>query len=380
MKKIALIVPGGMDRSGTHRVIPALLWLIKRLARRHDVHVFSLQEESDLPAYSLHGATVHACGAAGPFERRLWALRSIFDEQRRQRFDLFHAFWANPSGAVAALAGGILQCPVVVHLAGGELAAIDEISYGGQSRLRGRLQVALALTLADSVTAPSWPMCQAAARKGCRAIRVPLGVDLEAWPVRPPRSRDPNRPPRLLHVGSLNRVKDQTTLLRAASIMARRGLSFRLGIVGVDTLDGRIQELSQYLGVRDRTEFHGFLPHERLRRMMEDADLLLMSSRHEAGPLVLLEAAVVGVPCVGTAVGHIAEWAPSAAIAVPVGDATALAEETLALLADEPRRQRLARAAYERALREDADFSAQQVEAVYSDLLGRDSGAFKTND
>ncbi len=37
---------------------------------------------------------------------------------------------------------------------------------------------------------------------------------------------------------------------------------------------------------------------------------MIISSRHEAGPLAVLEAAVKGVPTVGTAVGHIAEWAP----------------------------------------------------------------------
>ena len=44
---------------------------------------------------------------------------------------------------------------------------------------------------------------------------------------------------------------------------------------------------------------------------------MIISSRHEAGPLAVLEAATVGVPTVGTAVGDIAEWAPSAALAVP---------------------------------------------------------------
>ena len=53
---------------------------------------------------------------------------------------------------------------------------------------------------------------------------------------------------------------------------------------------------------------------------MREAHVSVISSRHEAGPVVALEAAAVGVPTVGTAVGHIAEWAPDAALAVPVGD------------------------------------------------------------
>ena len=44
--KIALIVPGGVDRSGTHRIIPCLLWLVERLVAAGDeVHIFALQQE-----------------------------------------------------------------------------------------------------------------------------------------------------------------------------------------------------------------------------------------------------------------------------------------------------------------------------------------------
>jgi len=69
----------------------------------------------------------------------------------------------------------------------------------------------------------------------------------------------------------------------------------------------------------------------------------------------MLEAATVGVPTIGTAVGHIAEWAPAAAIAVPVGDSAALAEAIRRVLVDEDLRMRIARAAVRRAIAEDAD-------------------------
>jgi glycosyltransferase involved in cell wall biosynthesis len=102
---------------------------------------------------------------------------------------------------------------------------------------------------------------------------------------------------------------------------------------------------------------------------MQQAHVSVISSRHEAGPLALLEAAAVGVPTVGTAVGHIMEWAPEAAVAVPIGNAEALAAALRQVLADEALRLRLARAAQLWALREDADYTAACFDTVYSELL-----------
>ena len=123
-----------------------------------------------------------------------------------------------------------------------------------------------------------------------------------------------------MHVASLNRVKDQGTLLRALRVLADRGRDFHLDVIGEDTLGGETQALAAELGVAERIRFHGFLPQREVRRVVEAAHVAVVSSRHEAGPLVVLEAAAAGVPTVGTAVGHIAEWSPQAAIAVPCLD------------------------------------------------------------
>jgi glycosyltransferase involved in cell wall biosynthesis len=123
-----------------------------------------------------------------------------------------------------------------------------------------------------------------------------------------------------------------------------------------------------HLNLAHATTFHGFLTQRQLRPIVERAHVNVVSSLHEAGPLVVLESAVVGVPTVGTAVGHVAEWAPDAALAVPVGDAAALAAAIARLIADEDLRLRLAAEASRRALTQDADHTAALFEALYADL------------
>ncbi|MEO8746255.1 MAG: glycosyltransferase family 4 protein [Rhodanobacter sp.] len=369
--KIALVVPGGVDRSGEFRVIPALLALIERLARVHEVHVFVLRQEAAPCNWKLVGASIHNIGDGWT---PLRAIVAICLEHRHAPFDLLHAIFSGSCSLVAVAAAKLLRLPSLVHIAGGELVALHGIDYGGRRKWKGRLREAMVLRGTDTITAASAPIIDSLHALGLHGRRVPLGVDLRRWPPLAPRPRCAEQA-RLIHVASLNRVKDQRTLLRALAAVAASGQAFRMDIVGVDTLRGEMQRLAHQLGLERHVRFHEFKTQRELRPLVESADLLVLSSLHEAGPLVLLEAAVAGVPAVGTAVGHLAEWAPSAALAVPVDDWAALAHVIKRMLGDEELRLRLARNAQHRAILEDADNTVQAFECLYVQLLRPFAGA-----
>jgi len=363
--RIALVVPGGVDRSGEHRVIPALLALIRRLALRDEVHVLALRQEDDACDWDLAGARIHNVGSR---RTRLRAVRAVCEMHRSSHFALVHAVWSGACGQVAVAAAALLGIPSLIHVAGGELVALPEIGYGGRLRWRGRISEGMVLRAASVITAASAPVVEMISRLGFRAERVPLGVDLDSWPARAPVRRTIGSPARLVHVASLNRVKDQAALLRALAELTQRGVSFELDVVGEDALQGEIQALAVQLGLAARVTFHGFLTRRRLRPIVEAADLMIISSRHETGPVAVLEAAVAGVPTVGTCVGHIAEWAPRAALSVPVGDWAALAGAIGRMLEDEELRLGIAREAHARALAEDADYTAACFRGLYATL------------
>ena len=363
--KIALIVPGGVDRSGTHRVIPALLALIKRLAVRHDLHVCALRQEDEASSWELDGARIHNLGARCT---RTQAVRTLIAAHRQSPFRLTHSIFSGGAGLLAASTARILGIPSLIHVTGGELVAMRDIGYGGRLTWKGRLREWMVLRAASLVTTSSEPMVAELARLQILAQRVPLGVDCAAWPSRPPVARPRTAPMQLLHVGTLNRVKDQSTLLRAFAMVAKNGRDIQLDIVGEDTLNGEIQSEAAALQVAGRVRFHGFLTQIALRPVMDSAHLLVMSSRHEAGPYAALEAAIAGVPTVGTAVGHIAEWAPDAALAAPVGDAAGIARHIETLYMDDQHRLRLAIEAQRRAMQEDADHTARCFEQLYAAL------------
>lgn len=362
--KIAVVVPGGVDRSGEVKVVPALLALLKRLAARHEVHVFALRQEAEPDAWWLCGARVHNIGGRATVARAVWALAQ---EHRRTRFDLVQAIWSGGCGLVAATAARLLGLRCAVHVAGGELAALRDIGYGGRQSLRGRAREALVLRAADAVTAASQPILAQLAALGHGARRLPLGVDLAVFPPQPPRPRAAGEPMRLVQLASLNRVKDQACLLQALARLP----GVELDLIGEDTLGGALQALAQRLGLGGRVRFHGFKTQRELPHLLAGAHLHVVSSRHEAGPLSVLEAAVLGLPSVGTAVGHLCEWAPHAARVVAPGDAAGLAGLITALAGDDALRLRLAVQAQRLAVAEDAEFCHGRFEQLYAELLGR---------
>jgi len=361
--RLVLVVPGGVDASGTDRVIPALLALIERLARRHEVSVVTLAQGTAPTTYRLLGATVQDLALRGRFvtARTLPALLRLV---RAADADVVHAFWAAPAGLLAATATRLLGVPSLVHLGGGELAARPEIGYGGLLSWRDRAATLAALSGATRISAASGPIREAARGLGFDVAGVPLGVDTGVF--RPGAGARSPGPPRLLFVGSLNAVKDPDTLLRAFERILREEPAARLTVAGVDTTSGRVPAL-----FGDRVTYLGHVPTPRIATLLRETDLLIVTSRHEAGPLVVLEAAATGVPTVGTAVGHVMDLAPHAAVAVPIGDGGALASHAVRLLRDGVERERLGSAARDWAVAHDADATAAAFESIYREIRSR---------
>lgn len=362
--RTALVVTGGVDSSAREKVIPSLLSLIERLARQHELHVFALRYLSAATTYPLLGATVHDLGSPRGIARQYRALRSAM--ARVGRFDIIHGYWALPAGLVSVLVGRRLGVPSVVTFDSGEFVGIPDIHYGAQLSWRQRLAVRATARLATRSLVCTRYQQSLGQELGVTAAVVPLGAD-PRW-LSPPERRIEGPPWRLLHVGSINPVKDHNTLLRAFEILIARGVDASLDIVGEDTMQGAAQRLAARLGLQSRVTFHGARQHDQLQAFYRRAHLFVLSSRHEAAGMVVLEAALCGLPVVGSAVGYIADWAPERAAGVRPHDPEALASAIAALLANQERRQTMADAAFAWAGQHDADRTAGELLQVYSAL------------
>lgn len=350
--RVGLLVPG-FSAGADDWCIPALRNLVRALARDAELHVFALRYPPYPVRYELFGARVTALGgrdARGLGSAALWRLTTsaLLTEHREHPFDVLHAFWAGEPGFVAAVMGRALRIPTVVSLAGGELARLPDIGYGGLLRHAERIKTGLALRLASVVTTGSALGLASArawfgSRIESRARRIPLGVDDAMFT--PARPEPDGGPLRLLHVASLSPVKDQASLLLAAAALRQRGYSFQLDIAGSGPLQAELRSLSDRLGLDAVVRWRGEIIHDQLPREYQRAQLFVLSSRHEAQSMVALEAAASGLPVVGTRVGVLPELAPDAACVASVGDPTGLADAIAGLLEDGPSRSRSAAAA-----------------------------------
>ncbi|ALJ20333.1 hypothetical protein AOA12_10585 [Microbacterium sp. No. 7] len=134
-------------------------------------------------------------------------------------------------------------------------------------------------------------------------------------------------------VARLSPEKNQARLVRAFAGVHERDARARLLIVGGGPLRRALQAQIDAAGLGDVA----FLAGERRNpfALMAAADCFVMSSAYEGQPMVLLEAAVCGLPIVSTAFASVGDALPGDTIRVVAQDDDALRDGMLAYLAGE---------------------------------------------
>lgn len=132
-------------------------------------------------------------------------------------------------------------------------------------------------------------------------------------------------------IGRLSPEKAPDLFLRA---LAKLDLPFRsASIIGDGAMRPELEQQAKALGIQDRVSWHGMIAGA--SRLLPALDVLVLSSRTEGTPMVLLEAMSAGIPIVTTAVGGVPDMLTSdEALLVPRDDPDALALAVASALAD----------------------------------------------
>ena len=112
---------------------------------------------------------------------------------------------------------------------------------------------------------------------------------------------------RILTVGRLSAVKDHAFLVKACSELKARGLHFECEIAGAGPERKRLERLISSCGLSGRVRLLGHIRREEVNDLYDRADLVVITSRSEGIPLVLMEAMARGKIVLAPAITGIPE-------------------------------------------------------------------------
>ena len=171
------------------------------------------------------------------------------------------------------------------------------------------------------------------------------GLDLTRFPTREAkrshRDGGDGGPVRILSVGRAVDKKGYDDLLRALARLPD-GLNWHFTHIGGGALTEKLKALAERLGVSERITWRGAQPRGEVIAACLASDMFVLASRitksgdRDGMPNVLLEAQLLGVPCVSTAVSAIPELIEDGVngLLVPQRDVKALAAAIERLIGD----------------------------------------------
>jgi glycosyltransferase involved in cell wall biosynthesis len=302
----------------------AVLSLFADPALAPDRHEVECREDGDLLTVRIYYNTrrLRLPGAARIYKlARFWRLHHVGFAVIRERLgrpDLAHLHVIYPMGWFALWLKWFSRIPFIASE-----HSSTYLQEGRRLKIRNRHWLArLAVRNATHVTVVSRSLQQAMERKGLanRYTVVSNVVDTRLFFHAP--APEPGRKKRMLHVSSLHDVKNVEGILRTVRRLGQRRADFELHVVGDGPDRPRLEALAAELGINGRSVFFlGRQESAALARTMRACDFLVLFSRFESLPCVLIEAMASGLPVIATRVGGIPDHlAPEMGRLVEPGD------------------------------------------------------------
>jgi len=310
--RIVRVGPSGVGRGGKYVMVPAALSAVRRLRATTDVLVVRGTRVLGMPALAL----------ARPLRLPVVLQPEINGELSGEVYS-----WGKGWGAVAR----------------------HGVRLGTAVRNRWMKRADAFVAMSRAIEGEM----RAAGIDPARIHRIPHGVDLARFRPASVEERAalrarlglPASDTILTFTGRLLRGKGLETLLAAFTALAARHAGLHLMIVG----SGAGQTLSIEDVLRARVTFTGRV--DNVDDWLRASDVFVFPSEFEALGISLVEAAACGLPCVASRTGGIVDVVDHEVTGLlhEPGDNAGLAAGIERLLGDRPLRERLAKAARERA-------------------------------
>lgn len=214
---------------------------------------------------------------------------------------------------------------------------------------------------------------------------IPNGADHAQFKALPLRESNDSRLPEslrgqrlLVTVGSVTERKGQDVVIRALPYVLKRVPNTHYLIAGMPAKEPEFSGLARELGIAEHVHFLGRVQPQELVRLLNRADVFLMTSKHtpdgdfEGYGIAVTEAALCGKPAIVSNNSGLTEAIVQGETGFGVleNDERATAKAILALLEDDGLRRRMGEAAQKRALAEGTwEHRAKEFDALLRNLM-----------
>lgn len=319
---------------------------------------------------------------------------------RQHSYDFAHVETAFPVAAAAALLPAHLHPPFAVTLPGADVMAEPEFDYGYARFGRVRMLLRRVWARASLLRADSRKIRRQAIALGCppeKVLAIPYNItdgefppDELPLPVFKAQARSdllaqhnlPEDAQIVLSLSRLHPFKGVEFLVRAAPLVLKHAPNAVFLIAGPNRTTPRFGDYGAYLaalahdlGVADRVNLIGLVPHEQVRRYYAAADAVVVPSVSEALNRVAIEAAAVATPAVVTRTTGIGEYMVEHGygLLVEPRSAESIASALRILLTDDTRRHLLAATGPDMAARFRSGVIAAELLEQYEPLVRQKS-------
>jgi glycosyltransferase involved in cell wall biosynthesis len=307
---------------------------------------------------------VRFLGVRQPWEY-FQAVKQLANEFRQQRPAIVHSFLfhANIVGTRAAVAAGVPHILTGIRVA--------------DPRWWRMVLERAATTAADRHVCVSQSVAEACRRRGFDAeklVVIPNGVDIDRWRNAAPTNLAELGVPldhrAILFVGRLDWQKGLDRFFRELPAVFRELPNHDLVLAGDGPQKAALRRAASRLGIQNRVHFLG--RQDDIPSLVAASHLLVLPSRWEGMPNVVLEAMAAGKPAVAMQAEGVVELLGLGALeqTAPLGDWASLRTILIELAKDDTRSAELGRRNEGRAQQFSVRFMLERYSRLYETLLG----------
>lgn len=284
------------------------------------------------------------------------------------QYDLCHAFFGIPCGAIAYLFRK--KMPYIVSLRGSDVPGFNKRFSFQYVLLKPIIRRVWRSASAVIALSEGGRRDALKTEPKCVIDIIHNGIDTEQF--KPTEGKSSGGKVRILCVSRLIERKGIDYLIRSApSLRNRFGDAFEICIVGEGNVKQELKQLALELEVEDSVNFMGYIEHDNLPPVCASSDIFVLPSMSETFCNARLEAMACGLPIITTDTGGTKELINGNGIVIPSQDSNAISEAISELIEDPMSRRRMGEVSAELA----ATFGWAAVTEQYLRIYERTTSA-----